>query len=423
MKKIFCGIITVYLFIQYEAFSQGSWAGTIHTTTKPVSSPPKPLNPSSSPGYTGYPVVEGDGGESKMAEQYLKAAQLYGEAARKTKCEANRIFYSAQATYHSCLADQLRIGSIATCTKPTQQLIYCADDNEQSLASSESLERDSYAVDQQIRQRAASSTNATNQALYEQQQQLGETIKDPTQRRDYLNTINQYQSQQAAVNQSVEAVGGLIAGLLDAGRQRREKAEAAAQKRAAYEERLAEKREEAREAEEARAEAERQRLALIRQQRDYILSPAKAKQLPSASINSQTRSIYYLPYVVLNETQIWLADEPFAITRYADGSWPLLRDVEAQIQGKLQKDYGLADVLPVLCGYYIRMEEAQQARTEITIRSLKQTGFMVYPFSFGSPNAEGQDNVSTDFWGEKKDTSGQSKSAEKQKSKTSFWNN
>ncbi|MFD2573552.1 hypothetical protein ACFSUS_23130 [Spirosoma soli] len=425
--RLHLSIITAIIFLAFichASFSQGYRAGTINNTWKPTPTPiPKPVNKTTGPGYTGYPVVQGDGGESKMAEQYVKAALAYEEAARKTKCTENRIVYSAQAEYHRCLADQLRIGSTAQCPKPTQQLIYCAADDQQSSAISEGQEVESNPSTQQIRERFTSTNDPISRTLYEQQMQLGTAIKDPTQQRDYYNTISKQQAESQAINQGVEAVGGLILNLFEAKRQRQAQEREQAERRAAYEERMAEKREAARQAEEERLEEERRRLALIRQKRDYILSPAKEKQLPSAQIDSQTRVLYYLPYAVLDETHIWLAAEPFAITRYTDGSWPLLRDIETQIHRALQKDYNVSGVPLLLSGYYTRLEEAQMARTEITIRSLNETGFLMHSFMFGSTAAEARSSTSTDFWGEKKAPSNQLQPLQQPKSKASFWDN
>lgn len=424
MKKIYVIVITIVnLLITANHSVYAQWAGTIDNPKKPTL-PPKPSTPGSSSGYTGYPVVQGDGGESKMAEQYREAAQKYREAAQNTKCAENQIYYSAQATYYSCLADQLRIGSTAKCPKPTQQLANCADDDpKKSSASSQSLETNSGQVEQQIRARATNSNDAINRTLYDQQLQLGSLLKDPVQQRDYYNAINKQQAETQAMNQGVEAVGNLLISLFDAKKERKVQEKAQAERKAAYEERMAEKREEARLAEEERLEEERRRLTLLRQKREYILSPAKEKQLPSAHTDSRTQLLYYLPYAVLEETHIWLAAEPFAITRYADGSWPLLRDIETQIHQTLQKDYDLTEVPIILSGFYTQLKEAELARTEITIRSLTQTGFFVHPFSFGFPVAKATNNTPTDFWGEKKAPPTKPKSVEKSKPKPSFWNN
>nr|WP_231780068.1 hypothetical protein [Spirosoma sp. KNUC1025] len=83
----------MFVLTGYQAYSQGYRSGTINNKPTPVSTPPpNPLSSGSSPGYIGYPVFQGDGGKSKLAEQYVKAALAYEEAARRTKCTENRIF-------------------------------------------------------------------------------------------------------------------------------------------------------------------------------------------------------------------------------------------------------------------------------------------------------------------------------------------
>lgn len=59
--------------------------------------------------------------QPQQATYYRKAAQLYRDAANKSKSQRNRSCYLAHARYHDCLADQLGPGRGRQCANPTCQ--------------------------------------------------------------------------------------------------------------------------------------------------------------------------------------------------------------------------------------------------------------------------------------------------------------
>ncbi len=59
--------------------------------------------------------------QPQQATYYRQAAQLYRDAANKSKSQRNRSCYLAHAQYHDCLADQLGPGRGRQCASPTCQ--------------------------------------------------------------------------------------------------------------------------------------------------------------------------------------------------------------------------------------------------------------------------------------------------------------